>query len=178
MRFLLLILPLLLLSCEGDKTVRDDVRKIKSQSLVVSLDKMEKRICVSDTSFNVTNRPKEYTIVVYTGEKSCSSCALKGMYRWDRLLRETGADLKAVFIFAPAKEKMEEFSFTMRTSSPSQPIYIDTANVFLTENPQVPDISALHTFLLDKDNKVLMVGNPIINPEIRKLFWKILKEGK
>ena len=33
----------------------------------------------------------------------------------------------------------------------------------------------LHTFLLDRNNKVLAIGNPINNESIRNIFDKIIK---
>ena len=32
----------------------------------------------------------------------------------------------------------------------------------------------LHTFLLDEYNKVLAVGNPMLNPKIKELYWDII----
>ena len=34
---------------------------------------------------------------------------------------------------------------------------------------------AFQTFLLDKDNKVLAMGNPILNPKIKELYLKIIR---
>ncbi|WP_353937941.1 DUF1573 domain-containing protein [uncultured Bacteroides sp.] len=35
-----------------------------------------------------------------------------------------------------------------------------------------------HTFLLDKDNKVLAIGNPIHNPKVKELYLKIIQGEK
>ncbi len=34
---------------------------------------------------------------------------------------------------------------------------------------------AFQTFLLDKDNKVLAIGNPIHNPKVKELYLKIIR---
>ena len=34
------------------------------------------------------------------------------------------------------------------------------------------------TFLLDKDNKVLAIGNPIHNPKVKELYLKIIRKEK
>lgn len=34
----------------------------------------------------------------------------------------------------------------------------------------------LHTFLLDEDNKVILVGNPLHNKKIEEMFYKIVEE--
>ena len=32
-----------------------------------------------------------------------------------------------------------------------------------------------HTFLLDKDNKVLAIGNPVLNPKVKELYLRIIR---
>ena len=34
---------------------------------------------------------------------------------------------------------------------------------------------AFHTFLLDKDNKVLAIGNPVLNPKVKDLYLRIIR---
>ena len=38
--------------------------------------------------------------------------------------------------------------------------------------------SNLHTFLLDKNNRVIAVGNPVYNPKIKKLYFNIISGKK
>lgn len=49
----------------------------------------------------------------------------------------------------------------------SYPIYMDTTGVFRRTNPQLPSNPMLHTFLLDENNEVLAVGNPLENEKNR-----------
>lgn len=35
-----------------------------------------------------------------------------------------------------------------------------------------------HTFLVDKDHKVLAVGDPVLNPKVKDLYLKIIKGGE
>ena len=39
-----------------------------------------------------------------------------------------------------------------------------------------PPFPQFHTLLLDKDNKVLVIGNPVHSTEIRSLYFKQLSE--
>ena len=34
----------------------------------------------------------------------------------------------------------------------------------------------LHTFLLDENNEVFVVGNPLENEKIERMFWRTVKE--
>ena len=43
-------------------------------------------------------------------------------------------------------------------------------------NPHLPKNKALHTFLLDENNNVILVGDPLHNKKIEEMFYKIVKE--
>ena len=42
--------------------------------------------------------------------------------------------------------------------------------------PQLPSNPMLHTFLLDENNEVLVVGTPLENEKIDRMFWRTVKE--
>lgn len=52
------------------------------------------------------------------------------------------------------------------------PILIDTLGEFERLNPHLPKNQALHTFLLDENNRVILVGNPLRNKKIKEMFYK------
>lgn len=56
------------------------------------------------------------------------------------------------------------------------PILIDTLGEFERLNPHLPKNQALHTFLLDENNRVILVGNPLRNKKIKEMFYKIVEE--
>ncbi|MBS4809127.1 MAG: hypothetical protein KH071_14815 [Paraprevotella sp.] len=64
----------------------------------------------------------------------------------------------------------------MKQITPSCPVYLDSLGVLERANPQIPSNPDLHTFLLDEDNNVLLVGNPIWNEKIKEMFWQIVEE--
>ena len=57
-----------------------------------------------------------------------------------------------------------------------QTIFVDTANVFTESNPNIPSESMYHTFLLDENNNVILVGNPIVNEKIADMLPSIVEE--
>ncbi len=64
----------------------------------------------------------------------------------------------------------------MRTMAPLLPVHVDTAGIFIRENPHIPREAVYHTFLLDKDNRVVLVGNPSRSEKIKEMFWQIVEE--
>lgn len=54
------------------------------------------------------------------------------------------------------------------------PIWIDKENM-LDKLNHFPADPTFQTFLLDKDNRVLAVGNPVHNPKVKELYLKIIR---
>ena len=50
------------------------------------------------------------------------------------------------------------------------PVLLDTAGIFERSNPQLPENPVFHTFLLDRDNRVVLVGSPLGNPKMWELY--------
>lgn len=57
-------------------------------------------------------------------------------------------------------------------------IYVDGNRSFFKNNPQIPSNSLCHTFLLDESNKILLIGNPLKNEAIEKIFLRKIEEAK
>ena len=55
-------------------------------------------------------------------------------------------------------------------------IYIDTCGNFKKQNPCLPKEQMFHTMLLDKNDNVVFVGNPVLNKKVKSLFDKVLIE--
>jgi len=58
----------------------------------------------------------------------------------------------------------------------SFPIYVDTTKTFRRNNPQINDLSATHVFLINSNNNIVLVGNPLLNPKIEEMSLKIFEE--
>lgn len=57
------------------------------------------------------------------------------------------------------------------------PVCIDEQDS-LNKLNDFPTEMAFHTFLLDKSNKIIAIGNPIHNPKIKELYLKIIQGGE
>lgn len=115
----------------------------------------------------------------YEDTTACSSCEIKQTYKWDDFIEEVKAFNKNIgiyFIFSPQRKNIDIFYFLITTNPPASPIFVDTTNIFLRSNPHIPKNPALHTFLLDENNKVILVGNPLENKHIEEMFWRTVKE--
>lgn len=68
----------------------------------------------------------------------------------------------------------KSFIFLSLESGFCQAIYIDTLGVFAKRNSHIPKESMYHVFLLDNENYIILVGNPLTNKTIENHFMKIV----
>ena len=58
-------------------------------------------------------------------------------------------------------------------------VYKDTCGAFLRANPHLPkDNEMYHSFVVDEENNVLMVGSPFYSKRVESLFETILATMK
>lgn len=162
-----------LISCSREnKQLVKDMTLLKSRPINLCLDKLElyeKGIRIND--YNINN--KKYTQIVFFDSVTCSPCMWKHMYQWNPIIDTT--NLSFVFIFHVKKENKEKFIKAMQNDTIfSYPIYLDSIGVFLQKNPTIPHNKLLHSFLLNRNNQVVLIGNILQNPHLRDMFNKIV----
>ena len=83
---------------------------------------------------------------------------------------------KVQFLYFLSPKKTDNVIGNLRAYDFNYPVCVDPQDSLDILN-QFPEDENFHTFLLDKDNRVLAIGNPIHNPKIRKLYLDII-QGK
>ena len=121
----------------------------------------------------------EYKVVTYVDSSGCTSCKLQ-LPRWIEFMEEleskTKDNVPFVFVFHPKSAK--ELRHTLRLHGFNHPVFLDEKDDFNTLN-RFPDDMMFQTFLLDKDNKVQIIGNPVLNPQVKELYIsKVTGKGK
>ena len=116
-----------------------------------------------------------YRIVTYVDSLGCASCKLQ-LPKWKQLIAETdslfGKDkLSYVFFFHP--KDAHELTYLTRRDGFTYPVCFDREDAFNRVN-RFPSEMALQTFLLDKDNRVVAIGNPVHNPQVKELYLNII----
>lgn len=114
----------------------------------------------------------DFKILMYVDSMGCISCKLQ-MDRWKELITEfdsiTGRSVPFIFFFQP--KDVDELNYLLRRDRFDYPVCIDVDNQIDKLN-DFPNRPAYQTFLLDKDNKVVVIGNPVHNLAIKELFLK------
>jgi hypothetical protein len=113
---------------------------------------------------------KEYKILLYVDSSGCSNCRLK-LFQWKQLIEEADSlfngNLSFLLFFQPKSKK--ELGYLFRADQFDYPVFIDMNKAInhLNHFPYKPEYQC---FLLDKNNKVLMIGNPSLNLKIWELY--------
>ena len=118
-------------------------------------------------------------LVIYTDSMSCSSCQIDRMYEYEEMIdfrSETGEKYLPVFIFSPRKGQGDNIRYTLSITRFRYPVLLDEAGGFPRLNPHIPSDNRCHAFLLDKNGKVILVGNPSRNPALWELYKKTIHD--
>lgn len=117
----------------------------------------------------------EYKILVYIDSTGCTSCKLR-LSHWKNLIEEADSiapgRISFLFLFNPKDEK--ELGFILKCDHLEYPVVLDRADEINRLNRFPIGDMMFQSFLLDKDNKVLLVGNPEMNPKVWKLYKQLI----
>ena len=118
----------------------------------------------------------KYKILTYVDSIGCISCKLQ-LGKWKTFMEEVDSlgmnSVKFLFFLSP--EKRRDLLITLKSERFTYPICIDKENRLNELNHFPVSDMNFHTFLLDKDNKVLAIGNPIHNLKVKELYLKIIQ---
>ncbi len=168
----LIILLLFLFSCQDKK--KDEIKHLVSEwqgkEIQFPQDMVFTRFTSDTVDFNI---PKSsHKVLVFVDSIGCTSCKLQ-LHRWKELIQYTDSITQGTipFLFFFQSDDKNEIQYLLKRDNFDMPICLDQSDKLNRLN-HFPVDGKFHTFLLDKDNKVVMIGNPIHNPNIRELYMK------
>ena len=123
-------------------------------------------------------RDAEYKILVYTDSVGCTSCKLQ-LPKWKRMIAEvdslTGGSVPFLFYFHPKDPK--ELRFYLRRDNFTYPVCFEEDD-YINRLNRFPSDMTFQTLLLNKENKVVAIGSPVLNPKIKDLYLEIITGKK
>ena len=111
----------------------------------------------SDTT-NFVIPTSDYKVLVFVDSIGCTSCKLQ-LSRWKEFIRYTDS----------ISQKNIPFLFFFFRENFDKPICLDRSDSLNQLNHFPKDIR-FQVFLLDKNNKVVVIGNPVHNPNVKELY--------
>lgn len=128
------------------------------------------RFATDTVDFTLPKSP--HKVLVFVDSIGCTSCKLQ-LHRWKELIQYTDSITQGTvpFLFFFQSDDKKEIRYLLKKDNFDKPICMDQSDR-LNELNHFPADGRFQTFLLDKDNKVVVIGNPIHNPNIRELYLK------
>lgn len=116
---------------------------------------------------------KRLKIVTYIDENMCSLCAMRILVDWQLFLKDMERDVGFVAIaFSGDKEALES---ALTELDICLPVLYDINNTFLSLNRLGHIRARCRTFLLDGQNRVILVGEPLNSPRLKTLYKTTIK---
>lgn len=173
--YTLLTVILLLSSCEK-KNFADDI--LKMQSRPIDLTACNEAFCCENgerTTYN--SEDSTYRLVVYLDSLSCSTCFISHMMDYlDTVEEFDSAGIKTIFLFEPKQGMEEDVISELSPYAYPFKIMVTKNGTFSSANSHLPSSSVMHSFLINKENNVMIVGNPDKNAIVRDLMLDIVKQ--
>ena len=113
-----------------------------------------------------------FKIVCYTGLADCVVCEI-APNAWRKFIKDLEVFAKIpIFLFMHPNKELEN---NLKIQFSDLPLYFDDNDGFYKLNHFSTD-KRFHCFLLDENNKVILIGNPVKNPKIRELYIRTICE--
>lgn len=118
---------------------------------------------------------KQYRVLSHVDSTGCVNCRL-GLDQWKKLINEVDSLVngKVQFLFFFSPKQWDDAFYSIQVNDFDYPVCIDLKDSLGILN-NFPKDDAFNTFLLDKDNRMIAIGNPIHNPKIKELYLKIIQ---
>ena len=110
--------------------------------------------------------------VIHIDSLECGTCRINklGIYESVFKLSDSLGTFQPVILISPPKGEAEKIIRYIQHLKGYPPIYIDSANVFFSDNGAIPHDARFHHYLLNKDNRPVFVGNPVSDDRMNSLF--------
>lgn len=87
-----------------------------------------------------------------------------------------GGRLQLMFIYSSGDSKdIKELYQQMRLSTFGYPMILDPNESFISMNPWFPSEPLLQTMLLDKDNRIIAVGDPLFSDKLNEHYLRLIE---
>ena len=164
------------LSCNRNGEIEKNIQAMLNTQVILSLDSMS--CYVGCNQIKHQESANDYKVIVYTDSAECASCSLQSLYDYKEQINKFCDVYKNkigfCFIFSPKQGDIKKVKQKVLRSNFDLPIFIDSTNIFGRQNPSIPCNKMYHTFIIDKNKNIVLVGNPIVNEKIAKLMERIV----
>ena len=168
-----ILLTIILLSCHNEqkektKQITHLVNEWQGKQIVFPENLIFTRYLIDTTDFQIPQ--SGYKVLIYVDSMGCTGCKLR-LHKWKELIEYTDSATqgKVPFLFFLHSKDTNEIHSLLKYEVFDRPVCIDIDDRINKLNKFPADIRC-QTFLLDKDNKVAILGNPVYNTAVKDLY--------
>ena len=175
LNLIILVLLPIFFSCkneqkEKEKQIAQLVSEWQGKQIVFPENSIFTRYLTDTTNYQIPQ--SEYKVLIYVDSIGCTSCKLQ-LHKWKELIEYTDSvtQKKVPFLFFFHPKDAKEIRYLLKRDGFDRPICIDLDDR-LNKLNKFPADMTFQTFLLDKNNKVTVLGNPVHNTVVKDLYLK------
>ena len=175
LNLIILVLLPIFFSCkneqkEKEKHIAQLVNEWQGKQIVFPENLIFTRYLTDTTDYQIPQ--SDYKVLVYVDSIGCTSCKLQ-LPKWKALIEYTDSvtQEKTPFLFFFHSKDYKEIRYLLKRDGFDRPVCIDMDDR-LNKLNKFPADMTFQTFLLDKNNKVAALGNPVHNTAIKDLYLK------
>lgn len=146
----------------------------------VQIKRMYQKQISLDVISDIDSLGKVPKVIVYHDSNQCSTCQLGHISDWDEIIWHLDSLRPAIpvyFIITPPQKRTKEIiQYLHNLKLQRYHITIDSLNLFSKHNPVIPADNLLHTFLLDRDNRIVLIGAPLFNTKLWSIYKNITQK--
>lgn len=171
-----------LLACTNQNAkFKTELESMYNKQVVVPFDSMRQYNKLIHNSREVLENEYKYKYIVYIDSASCMTCMLNNIPQWGPLVNELKRKVNIQFYFiiqSNLSNAVVKHALSNMENNNSVSIYLDSLKCFESVNPTLPRNQLLNSFLLDKNNRIQLVGNPVRNRDVQKLLLEMIEDRK
>ncbi len=172
---LLLENVLLFFACDSQHRQFEQIVKEWNNKTIIFPENMVFTKYTSDTIVS-PSMDTDYKILMYINNSGCMNCRMN-LLGWESFIKsiDTITTASVSFLFFIYPDDINNIRYILHRNRFEYPVCIDLKDTLNTLN-HFPIEYDFQTFLLDKNNKVICIGNPIRNLSIRSLYYEIINK--
>jgi hypothetical protein len=164
-------------SCKNDNLERD-MKTFYNRKVSIPYNQMIKKDC---SLYHDSVSDSHFKLVRYAEVFHCSDCQIKQLSSFDNDTYTSGVSQRIPVLYIvniPHNVDPTELYSKLCKKRIRGTVYLDTCNAFLQANPDFPITPMFHTFLLNENDRVVLIGDPFKNKRMEDLFQMVIEKGQ
>ncbi len=152
---------------------QEKIQIIQLMGKQISIDESYQSISVrneeADSLSALYEFEKPIKIITYMDSSACTQCAMQILITWNKILNEVLSD-SVGFITVVAPTDPIKIKLALSALKLENSLLYDTNDIFLKDNKLTNILARNRTFLLDAQNHIVLVGEPLSNSQLWELY--------